>query len=267
MIEMKFALVNGHSEEAQPGLSGECRGCGRPTIAKCGEVRIWHWAHQTKCVCDVWWENEGQWHRFWKNHFPVSWQEVVHPAENGLRHIADIKTELGWVIEFQHSYITPDERRSRDAFYKKLVWVVDATRRKNDAAQFNKALEVSTPVAGNQYIRRLRPGESRLIKEWSGSPGPIFFDFGVDQTLCWLLAVRPEEPAYIGLFRRIDFIESHLGKGPPIARDFDQFVKTYNELTSLNESMLRSAALRQVAPKATAFQQYLAARNRSRRRF
>ena len=94
-------------------------------IAKCGEIKIWHWAHKSRRHCDHWWENETEWHRAWKGLFPDHWQEVVQEDENGVRHIADVKTDQGWVIEFQHSLIKPEERRSRDAFYSKLVWLVD----------------------------------------------------------------------------------------------------------------------------------------------
>jgi hypothetical protein len=51
-------------------------------------------------------ENETEWHRAWKDQFPPEWQEIVHLAGDGERHIADVKTGDGWVIEFQHSYIT-----------------------------------------------------------------------------------------------------------------------------------------------------------------
>jgi competence protein CoiA len=122
---MKFALVNGQRVEAQPHLSGDCPGCGSSMIARCGELRTPHWAHRgTRLLCDPWWENETQWHRVWKDQFPADWQEVVHRAEDGERHIADVKTQNGWVIEFQHSFLKAEERRSRDGFYPKLIWVV-----------------------------------------------------------------------------------------------------------------------------------------------
>jgi hypothetical protein len=114
---MKFALVNGEPLEAQPGLSGECPACSHPMVAKCGEFRIRHWAHRGGRRCDPWWEPESEWHRNWKNQFPDAWQEVIHLAPNGAKHIADVKTEHGWVIEFQHSHLEHEERRSRDAFY------------------------------------------------------------------------------------------------------------------------------------------------------
>jgi competence protein CoiA len=244
---MKFALVGGQRLEARPGPSGTCQGCGSSVVAKCGEVRIWHWAHQTKRACDVWWENEGQWHRNWKSHFPANWQEVIHRAADGARHIADVKTPQGWVIELQHSQIAPEERRSRDAFYGKLVWVVDASRRKRDASQFVKALESAALVGGNPYIRRVVKSECRLIQEWSGSSGPVFFDFGDPQTLWWLLAKEPNGAAYLGLFMRNDFIRSHHGEGPELARNFDKFLATYTELVALSEAFIRSQSLGRVA--------------------
>jgi competence CoiA-like predicted nuclease len=102
---MKFAKVNGQRQEAQPRLSGNCPGCDGPMVARCGTKRVWHWAHLGERTCDVWWENETEWHRAWKNQFPVGWQEIVHRAENGEKHIADVKTSQGWVLEFQHSPI------------------------------------------------------------------------------------------------------------------------------------------------------------------
>ena len=47
----------------------------------------------------------------------------MHRADDGEKHIADVKTDQDCVIEFQHTYIKPDERRSREEFYKNIVWV------------------------------------------------------------------------------------------------------------------------------------------------
>src|SRR5687767_9065923 len=134
---MKFALVDERRLEAHPELSGKCPSCDAQMVPKCGEVKIWHWAHHGRRTCDHWWENETEWHRTWKGYFPVDWQEVIHQSESGEKHIADVKTDQGWAIEFQHSYLKPDERRSRDGFYQKLCWVVDGTRRLRDRMLFS----------------------------------------------------------------------------------------------------------------------------------
>ena len=100
---MRFALVDDKREEARPGLEGLCPYCRQKVIAKCGDLRIHHWAHyNNRRKCDCWWESETEWHRSWKNEFPEEWQEVVLIDEtSGERHIADVQTEHGVVIEFK----------------------------------------------------------------------------------------------------------------------------------------------------------------------
>lgn len=218
---MKFALVDGQRAEPQPGLSGECPACGNAMVARCGEVRVWHWAHRSRRHCDSWWENEKEWHRAWKEQFPVEWQEIVHHAEDGERHIADVKTDDGWVIEFQHSYIKPDERRSREAFYAKIVWVVDGLRRKRDEARFQKALE---HTAGNPDPSR--PGreiwrhEGALLRDWAGSGAHVFFDFGDEKPLWWLSPSADDVWVFVARVSRSEFIEAHRQAGA-----FDSFVE------------------------------------------
>jgi competence protein CoiA len=117
---MKFAVVGEERREAQPHLSGKCPFCGNAMIAKCGErrLRVWHWAHQETRTCDPWWE-ETDWHRGWKNQFPREWQEFIQRSETGEKHIADVKTDRGVVLEFQHSHLQPEERVRRENFYGK----------------------------------------------------------------------------------------------------------------------------------------------------
>jgi len=92
---MKFALVNRNKIEAIKGAKGICPSCGSGLIARCGDVKINHWAHKGTRNCDIWWENETEWHRQWKNQFPKEWQEIVHFDEKGEKHIADVKTKKG----------------------------------------------------------------------------------------------------------------------------------------------------------------------------
>jgi competence protein CoiA len=190
---MKFALVNGEKSEATKGAKGLCPSCGAELIARCGEVKINHWAHKGKRSCDPWWENETEWHRAWKNEFPTEWQEVVHYDENGEKHIADVKTQTDWVIEFQHSYLKPEERHSRNIFYNKLVWVVDGSRRKTDKKQFSKILKEESRkiIEKPPTIRVHFPEDCRLLIEWSNSNSFVFFDFNGsnenENLLLWLL--------------------------------------------------------------------------------
>jgi hypothetical protein len=108
-------------------------------IAKCGEHNVWHWAHRGTRTCDPWWE-QTEWHLAWKNQFPEDWQEKPHRSQDGEMHIADVKTDRGVVIEFQHSHLDREERESRENFYQKIVWVVDGLRRVLDKSRFFELL-------------------------------------------------------------------------------------------------------------------------------
>lgn len=175
-MNMKFALVNGHKTEPQPGLQGTCINCQSDTLAKCGQVKIWHWAHKSKLSCDPWWENETEWHRTWKNHFPTEWQENIHiDSTTGEKHIADIKTNGELVIEFQHSAIHPTEIQSREAFYKNMVWVVDGTRLKRDYPRFCKGFSDFRPIIEGIFISSFP--EECFPASWLISSVPVYFDF------------------------------------------------------------------------------------------
>ena len=208
---MKYAFVKSIKTEAFKGGKGHCICCGSEVIAKCGEIRIHHWAHKSSRTCDKWWENETQWHRDWKNEFPEKWQEIVQHDSSGEKHIADVKTSRNWVLEFQHSYINSEERNSRNAFYTKLVWIIDGLRRKTDILQFAKILNESrqAPVGGVSIRKVNFPEESRLLKEWMNISKPVFFDFGVKakKNFWFLLPLNIKNEAYITYFSREELIK------------------------------------------------------------
>ena len=198
---MKYAIVDCDKAEAKPGLKGQCPSCGSELIPRCGNIKIHHWAHKSVKMCDDWWENETQWHRDWKNHFPVEWQEVVQIAEDGEKHIADLKTSEGWVVEFQHSYLKHEERVSRDRFYgPKLIWVVDGNGTRN-IKQFQKIIgtkEIAS-LESNELIKRDNLLEkSNLIDAWSNLSGHVIFDFGNSEiNNLWILISCSEYWTYL----------------------------------------------------------------------
>lgn len=185
---MRFALINNNRTEAQPKLNGLCCCCSKPVIAKCGTRKIWHWAHKSKTDCDNWWEPETEWHRNWKNNYPAEWQEIsLFNKKTNEKHIADVSTIHNLVIEFQHSNINPQERISREQFYKNMVWVVDGTRLKRDYPRFLKEWK-------KDGISEVRQTEKMGIYEvlfpefcfpeaWLNSSVPIIFDFRGDGLL------------------------------------------------------------------------------------
>ncbi len=174
---MQFALVNNERIEANPGLKASCPGCLQPVTAKCGEQRIWHWAHSAKRTCDKWSEPETKWHRDWKNNFSFDWQECrMQDQSSGEWHIADVRANHGLVIEFQHSALKPEERRARENFYRNMIWVVNGARLKTMYPRF---------VEGKKLVGRVVEGEAFLLpypedclpRNWLNSPVPIVFDF------------------------------------------------------------------------------------------
>lgn len=210
---MLIALVNNQRALAAPKLKGLCPACKQGVTAKCGEHRAWHWAHVSKKDCDSWWE-ETEWHRVWKAKFPVDWQEIVLlDTQTGEKHVADVRTGRGLVIEFQHSPLDPQERGTREAFYKNMVWVVDAAHRKNDYKRFSRAFPQFRKAQDGVYLVAF-PDEC-LPANWVQSAKPVFFDFkGIltldpkeSRELLWcLLPGRLEGYAVVVAMNRADIV-------------------------------------------------------------
>jgi ssDNA-binding Zn-finger/Zn-ribbon topoisomerase 1 len=204
---MKYAIVDGNKTEASPKAKGICPHCHSEMIAKCGRVNVWHWAHKGNPICDPWWENETEWHRDWKNQFPKEWQEISHidPA-SGEQHIADVKNPFGLVIEFQHSTMRPEERISRENFYKTMVWVVDGTRGELDENYFNMGL--SGPIQRKPLSYQVTWwGRSRLLHNWCNSKVKVYIDFGKDVLWRLILFNETKKVAAVGPLPKSSFIE------------------------------------------------------------
>lgn len=183
---VRYALVDSRRTEARPRLRGVCQCCGGQTIAKCGEHVVWHWAHRRREDCDPWWESETEWHRSWKDRFPLDWQEVVHrDPVTGEKHIADVETPDSLVVEIQNSPIHPDEMRNREDFYGSIVWVVNGDRRGADGrsqtldrSYFNMGRS-SHPVRHDPLAFPVEWfGKSKLLHNWSKATADVYFDFG-----------------------------------------------------------------------------------------
>ncbi|WP_281408859.1 MULTISPECIES: competence protein CoiA family protein [unclassified Mesorhizobium] len=203
---MRFALVNDVKSETLPGLIGRCPGCEQPMIAKCGTQRVWHWAHRGDRNCDPWWEPETTWHRGWKDQFPVGWQEIVQRDDSGEKHIADVKTEYGLVIEFQHSHLPAQEMAAREAFHRNMVWIVDGARLKRDRSRFLQGRRLFKPIPRTGIFITPSP-EASFPVAWVNCTAPVFFDFegvaatsepsGPNRTLWCLLPERVEGHAIV----------------------------------------------------------------------
>ena len=215
---MKFALVDGEKVEATKGGKGKCQSCDSEMITHCGPVYADHWQHKRKYKCDSWWETETPWQRAWKNYFPKEWQEIRHHDQNtGEVHIADVKTESGYVLEFQHSIIKLNERIARGMFYPKLNWVVDvgSSPRKTDKKQLQKIIIDSTTVVRDFLIRLVVfPDECRLLRERCNGKDFVFFDCkgaeGFEEQDFWMLfPMGRDGRVYLSPIFREQFIKLH----------------------------------------------------------
>lgn len=186
---MQFAILNGERTKPSKGLRATCPNCGSIMIAKCGDYVVHHWAHLSKKMCDPWWETETEWHRKWKEHFPEECREVVvQDSRTGERHIIDVKSPSGAIIEFQHSPITEDERLARENFYstqtRNLIWVLDCSERSLKFIFYqgftrDNSFKMGVDKEINWY------GRHKILHKWSKSKAFVLLDFG-DDVLWWL---------------------------------------------------------------------------------
>jgi competence protein CoiA len=265
---MKLAVVEGERREAQPSLSATCHFCGNAMIAKCGQLRVWHWAHRGTRTCDHWWEPETEWHRAWKNLFPEGCQEIIHTSKDGEKHIADVKTEHGVVLEFQHSSLSRDERESREVFYQKMVWVVDGRRRARDRTQFFASLGAAIVVNRESLLVSVPSNEGALLRDWQASRVPVYFDFGAsepgdtirfDEPILWRLNPRIlNGGAYLSAVPKTWFLHVHLS-GQLFEEKYTKAVER-----AAADFLMRQAL--QSRP-LTGFERYMARRQRKRSRF
>lgn len=247
---MRFALVNNKRTEASPKLKGTCPGCEQPVTAKCGKRRIWHWAHDAKVDCDRWWETETDWHRAWKDKFPREWQEKIqHDGESGEKHIADVCTVHGLVVEFQHSSIDQQERAARERFYGNMVWVIDGTRLKRDYPRFVKGKDDFRGTFAKGFFLSIFPDEC-FPAAWLESKVPVIFDFrGPDpagqqdrlrETLWCLLPGRAERYAVVAAISRDELVSvlsnrAQLFQGDNFVDVFAQFLQDQRKLAAIQE--------------------------------
>jgi competence protein CoiA len=215
-LQMMIALVGGQRVEAHAGGRGFCPFCNGEVIAKCGTYRVSHWAHRAIRDCDSWAEGETDWHRAWKNKFPAECREFIqHDRQSGEKHIADVRTHHGLVIEFQRSPLDPLERVKRERFHGNMVWVVDGSRLQRDWLRFNEGKDDLRPTIIKGCFLLASP-EKCFPAKWLDSSVPVIFDFrGVDElqqpneyrdTLWCLLPGRAAGSAWIVGMLREQFV-------------------------------------------------------------
>jgi len=120
---MIWAIKNNEKIKATPKDKAKCPICDSEVIAKCGRIKVWHWAHKNNKDCDNWYEPESEWHLKWKDEFPKECQEFTIG-----KHRADIRTKNRWIIELQNSSISSEEIRDREEYYKRMIWLLNGEK-------------------------------------------------------------------------------------------------------------------------------------------
>jgi len=204
---MKFAILNGARVEPEKGCAGAiCPICKQPVVARCGDIRLPHWAHKSVIDCDPWKENETQWHRDWKDLFG-DMQEKVH-ENGGVRHLADVKTLDGTIVEFRHSAINDEGKRTRAHFFGKwMLWVVDCVNRPKAVARFrdNKYTLLREHIPWCQVFSTEEPGGC-FPRSWVKCNRFVIFDFGEEDVWCLFPRKRDMDRAIVMGIKKDDFV-------------------------------------------------------------
>lgn len=170
---------NGNLIYASPSKKALCPFCKKKVIAKCGEINIWHWAHENKQECDSWSEGETDWHLEWKKQFePYETEVTLIKGDNETKHRADIyyapfNDERKVVVEIQKNHISTNEIQERECFYGNMCWVFNAE-------EFKQNLSINKYDNGNypksRYFSWKYKRKSLLVCKL-----PIYLDLGEDE--------------------------------------------------------------------------------------
>jgi len=178
---------NKHGIRIRPNKSddGFCVACGKPMIAKCGNINIHHWSHYSNSDhCDY--ENETQWHLWWKSLLPDENIEVM-VERNGVRKITDARLNNGIHVEFQHSPISSQEIKERESHYMNMIWIFDCI----EAYQEDRLnLRLSIKKNSTENYRSFRWKHAK--KSISYCTKPVYLDLG--NSLLRLKKINTEPP-------------------------------------------------------------------------
>lgn len=197
---MLYANVNGKKVVAQPKLHGKCPLCDGDVFSRCGEINVWHWAHDKDNHCDYWYEPETEWHKTWKLAFGEKNSEIII-TKDGRRHIADVFTENEVVIELQNSPIRKKIIEDREMFYgNKMLWIINGIHFKQNFSISSSSIYVDIKNFNafrqrnyeNDYKERILDSYPEYNytwnwarKSWTFSKRNVFIDFGLPY-LVWI---------------------------------------------------------------------------------
>lgn len=187
----------GNAIEATPGARTTCHACGRTLIARCGEIYVNHWAHESGSSCDDWTEPDTDWHLEWKQALPKEWVDQV-VERDGSRRFVDALLPDGTGVLFRRRRPSPEETRKREAFFgaENVIWVFDTRDAKS------RFVGVKERDKSNEFEFRWRHAR----KSVAYPEGYIYLDFGPRLLMLKGMQVKPPFWGYGQRFERDRFI-------------------------------------------------------------
>ncbi len=167
---MLYALNNIKEKiKAIPKSNAICPMCDNKVISKCGQIKIWHWSHESLSECEG--EGETYWHIKWKLLVDKQFCEVKLG-----NHRADIVTPI-YVIELQNSTISTEEIYEREKHYKNMIWLFNAE-------EFEDNFELRKKIMYNRETKKIFETSNYTFR-WKHPrkslwyiTKPLFLDFG-----------------------------------------------------------------------------------------
>tara|TARA_R110002072_G_scaffold45565_5_gene126932 strand:+ start:137488 stop:138903 length:1416 start_codon:yes stop_codon:yes gene_type:complete len=231
-----------------------------PLVGKKGKIVVHHFAHAKNTACDPW--NSGtmtHWHAQWQNivadqinHVEIFIGQDGNCLKTGepIIHIADIirpSSSEGirpLIVEIQHSPMSLETMRAREAYYQAMVWVFDFTPRLVKKGNHNRIslidgvmhylmdkvtyMAVMTCSVGNT-IGTFVIVHSRT-KYWFDSEKPTFYDTG----FCMLELLHRLEKGFV-FTRMITYKQFISANMPPVDEKKVEAAKWFNDDFSLME--------------------------------
>lgn len=134
------------------------------------------------------------------------------------------------MIEFQYSFLKPEEQKSRNNFYEKLIWVINGKRLKGDEKKLAVGLARGVNFDG---FYRIPISNCFSLSDWSDKHTLVFFDFGesvthLEKSDLWLILPKHSDSVvYVKRFSKIDFFDFFLHESSEKAKNFEHLLENW----------------------------------------
>lgn len=218
---MYWAIVDNEKVEPAPKKKGRCPLCQGKVFPRCGDIRVWHWAHYKGENCDTWYEPETYWHLFWKKIFGKENAEIVI-KKNDIWHTADIVTKENVVIKLKSSTIQKPEISEHEDFYgERMIWLINGIDFRESF--FIRDYDKTYGEWGSKHdMTTNKTGKKRFYwgyprRSWENVRRPVFIDFRTEY-LFWVKIGMGTKEGIGKFFSKKEFITKYGG-------DFEYYFK------------------------------------------